>query len=671
MKLRLDRLLLSRTPEAALPSAGLLAGRLAFGLTLVLTHGRGTLEGFLRDSSSYPDPIGLGPQTSMALMLFAELFCALLVALGLLTRLAAIPLVIGFSVAVLIQHAGDPFSKRELAFLYLAAFATFLLTGPGRYSIDRWMMRRSEERSHRAGVSVPAAVAVLLLASPAGAATLDEEGSTTRELSRGVHLLLEAREKLGPLTEIAVTGTGTIDPAAQLQGYRPGGSDPVPFREEMAVTADGRIGYESRYTRRDGTEEWLRYAYRGDEMQFSHVTEGFATRVRNAGFEDAASRLARMLPHILVDEALENPAAIRLLPAAGNGESATDRVAFALRDGQLLTLELDRRRLVTGFEYAVDFPLLGDTVVRWDYGRYRRVAGALLPSGYRIRLGGRLFKNVDWSAGPAKPSASTAFTLPPGVEPPPEPRPPSAPSEPPAPRVVERAPGVWQVQRLRSGFHPMFVEMEDFVIAIEAPTGWLELHEVPATNFVRGASSSSVSETFIRLINETVPEKPIRYLVLTHFHNDHSGGLRPFVAAGAKIVTTPGARDVLEEATRRPHRIAGDALQRSPREAAFEIVDRAHTLSDGTRRVELLSVENEHAEEMLVVWMPEEKLLFVSDLFLPLSNFPSKAELPMNLAFVEWLDGSGLEPEILLSIHGASRGTTEQLQILREIAGVP
>ena len=190
--------------------------------------------------------------------------------------------------------------------------------------------------------------------------------------------------------------------------------------------------------------------------------------------------------------------------------------------------------------------------------------------------------------------------------------------------------------------------------SFEAPTGWLELHQVPASDFVPGATSTSVSETFVRLIHETVPAKPIRYLVLSHFHGDHSGGVAPFIAEGATIVTTAPARDV---------------VKRAYPGAKFEIVDGRRAIGDETRRVELIEVENEHVDGMLVSWVPSVKLLFVSDLFLPLGkSFPSKAELPMNLAFIEWLDRSGLEPEILLAIHGASRGNAEQLEILRKLA---
>jgi putative oxidoreductase len=122
---------------------GLLALRLGFGLTMGLTHGRHLLEGFLADPSAYPDPLGLGPGVSMGLMVFAELVCALLVAAGLFTRLALVPLVLGMALAVFVRFAGEPFAERELAFLYLSVWTALLFTGPGRFSLDRWLFGRN------------------------------------------------------------------------------------------------------------------------------------------------------------------------------------------------------------------------------------------------------------------------------------------------------------------------------------------------------------------------------------------------------------------------------------------------------------------------------------------------------------------------------------------------
>lgn len=83
-----------------------------------------------------PTPIGIGELPSLFLTIFAELVCGVLVALGLFTRAALIPLIITMAVAVFIVHADDPFSKQEFGLLFLVPYVALLLKGPGTWSLD-------------------------------------------------------------------------------------------------------------------------------------------------------------------------------------------------------------------------------------------------------------------------------------------------------------------------------------------------------------------------------------------------------------------------------------------------------------------------------------------------------------------------------------------------------
>lgn len=87
-------------------------------------------------ASQFGDPLGLGSELSLALTVFAEFVCAILLILGLATRLATIPLIITMVVAGFIVHGNDPFGKKEMALLYLAVYFVLLITGPGKYSLD-------------------------------------------------------------------------------------------------------------------------------------------------------------------------------------------------------------------------------------------------------------------------------------------------------------------------------------------------------------------------------------------------------------------------------------------------------------------------------------------------------------------------------------------------------
>lgn len=114
----------------------LLTLRIAGG-ALMLTHGIGKMESlFGSDPIQFPDPIGLGATTSLALAVFAEVLCALFLIIGFATRFSAFNLLITMLVAVFAIHIADPFAKQELPLLYASIYLVVLITGAGKYSID-------------------------------------------------------------------------------------------------------------------------------------------------------------------------------------------------------------------------------------------------------------------------------------------------------------------------------------------------------------------------------------------------------------------------------------------------------------------------------------------------------------------------------------------------------
>jgi putative oxidoreductase len=122
---------------------GLLVLRVAVGASLIGAHGWGKMATLVGGGGAgFPDPFGVGGVVSLALAVLAEVVCGLALILGIGGRLPAAILSIFFVVAFFMIHGGDPFGERELAFVYLVAFVTLFLTGPGRYSLGKLLRRK-------------------------------------------------------------------------------------------------------------------------------------------------------------------------------------------------------------------------------------------------------------------------------------------------------------------------------------------------------------------------------------------------------------------------------------------------------------------------------------------------------------------------------------------------
>jgi glyoxylase-like metal-dependent hydrolase (beta-lactamase superfamily II) len=200
-------------------------------------------------------------------------------------------------------------------------------------------------------------------------------------------------------------------------------------------------------------------------------------------------------------------------------------------------------------------------------------------------------------------------------------------------RLNELAPGVHHV--VGGSHHSLLVEMRDHLIVFDAPVGDGQ------SNWVLGAARARF------------PGKPVRYLVLTHHHMDHAGGLRAYVAQGATLVVGKGNgahfRRVLEAPfTRNPDLTARD-LARTP---IVEVAER-YVISDGQREVHAYRIDNPHADGLLIGYVPEARLGFATDLWSP-GAAPLPDKLNPNLAaLVAGVKKVGIAPMRFAGGHGS------------------
>lgn len=132
----MKRLLSVRYTDNAV-SFSMLLLRVALGLMMLVSHGYPKLISFSTLAPKFADPFHLGSTVSLTMAIFAEVFCSVLVILGLLTRLACIPLIVTMCVALFIANHGNIFGGGEKAALFLVGFIVLLFIGPGKASLDK------------------------------------------------------------------------------------------------------------------------------------------------------------------------------------------------------------------------------------------------------------------------------------------------------------------------------------------------------------------------------------------------------------------------------------------------------------------------------------------------------------------------------------------------------
>ena len=163
------------------------------------------------------------------------------------------------------------------------------------------------------------------------------------------------------------------------------------------------------------------------------------------------------------------------------------------------------------------------------------------------------------------------------------------------------APGIFLLDATPSDvIYVMVVEQTNGVVVVEP--GFFDLK----------------GEAIIDWISQNIPGKPITHVVATHAHMDHGGGVRPYVAAGAKLVVHERAKDFYEKVVSRPvSKILPDALDRNPREGSVVAVDstQAFEIKDEVRPVVIYPVENGHTTDMVMVMVEKEKVLYSGDLY--------------------------------------------------------
>lgn len=411
--------------------------------------------------------------------------------------------------------------------------------------------------------------------------------------------------------------------------------------ETLIVDTERGLVYDDLKTANAGFNNWTRTVVKGTEGQTYDMWSKTATPIVNPSVNNFRGQIRRLPPFVLL-EALDRAPTLRWLGEDEIGGRKQKVISVIRPDNQQLSLAFDAQtNLLTRYGYLYADPVTGDSEIAQSYSNYRTIGKLKLPGGRVLYNSGGVIQEVEYTDLQinTKP-AESVFAGPEGFE-----KLAAPPANPAPPAVAKIAEDVYVLQGLAGGTHNvLFVAFNDHILVMEAPEQILY-------------NNNSVQA--LAKIKETVPGKPIKYLVLSHHHSDHAGGFREYVAEGTTIVTTNNTKTFLEKA------VAESSLLPKLRQNKLTIetiANKKRVFQDDKHLVEIYDIgPNPHANEILVAYLPKEKILFQADLLNPAANGTIPIAQDATVSFSERLKELGLEVEKIYGVHGRA-ATPRELQ---------
>jgi len=461
-------------------------------------------------------------------------------------------------------------------------------------------------------------------------------------------IINDAAAALGGADRIQAANTVTIEGVGQNlnlgQNQSPDATQPIlavsGFKRSVDFAANRSRLEQTRTANVGNTVPARQIVGLDGDVAYNVSPTGAATRASAAAAKD---RKAELLHHPVgaLRAALAQGASI----ANPRKDGGNDVVDVTTADGQKFTLSVDTQARtptkVTTVTDNVGGPL-GDMVVETSFANYTESGGLKLPTRITTRNDKYTVADIQVSrntvngeAGDlAAPADVTSAAVPPAAAPP-------------TVTAEEVGKGLWYLAG--QSHHSVLAEFADHLVLIETP------------------QNETRSAAVIAKAKELRPGKPIKYVINTHHHFDHSGGIRTAFAEGATVITHEGNKAFFEAVANRPHSLTPDGQSRSPKPPVIEGVTDKRVLQDSTRTLEIHHVAgNVHSDTMLMVYFPAERLIVEADVYNPPAP-PAAAPVVQTAApaaatpppvfpfvanFVENVHRLGLKVDRIMPIHG-------------------
>jgi glyoxylase-like metal-dependent hydrolase (beta-lactamase superfamily II) len=292
---------------------------------------------------------------------------------------------------------------------------------------------------------------------------------------------------------------------------------------------------------------------------------------------------------------------------------------------------VDDKQMVDRVETWLGENIMGDMHIIATYSGWKDLGGAMAPSKIVQTRGGWPFFEVDVTSAKANPpDVATLAPAPSG-------RGPGAGGPPPqAPLVVtseKLGDGLYRLTTGPGSYDSVIVEFKDYIMMLEA------------------GQSEARALAYVAETKKLIPNKPIRYVMNTHPHSDHTGGLPVLVAEGAVIITQKNNEVFLDKALNTPRTLMTDTLAKNPKKAKFETVAEKKVYSDGTRTVEMYHIyPAPHSNGLIIAYIPKEKVLFQGDF----SVNPGEPANDHVKALVPVLERLNLDFDRYINVHASA-----------------
>jgi len=291
---------------------------------------------------------------------------------------------------------------------------------------------------------------------------------------------------------------------------------------------------------------------------------------------------------------------------------------------------VDDKHMVDRVETWLGENIMGDMHIVATYSGWKDFGGAMAPSKIVQTRGGWPFFEVDVTAAKANPSDLATLAPAPAGRGPGGGPPPAAPLTVTSEKLGD---GLYRLTTGPGSYDSVIVEFKSYVMMLEA------------------GQSEARALAYVAETKKLFPNKPIRYVMNTHPHSDHTGGLPVLVAEGATIITQKNNVEFLDKALNTPRTLMNDTLAKNPKKAKFEAVEEKRVYSDGTRSVEMYHIyPAPHSNGLIIAFIPKEKVLFQGDF----SVIPGEPANDHVKALVPVLERLNLDFDRYINVHASA-----------------